>query len=72
MVSGKGDTDQGVERAGGEMPSDCMWGRARSVPRPDGAVPYRRSLAGHQLLVHGRLRRSRVLQRGDSHIACCA
>lgn len=51
------------------MPGDRLRGRPRTVPRPDGAVPHRRALAGHQLFVHGGLRRPRVLQRRDCHIA---
>lgn len=51
------------------MSSDSMRRRARPVPRPDGAVPHRRSLARHQLPVHGGLRGPRLLQRGDRHPA---
>lgn len=51
------------------MPGNRLRGRPRAVPRPDGAVPHRRALARHQLPLHGGLRRPRVLQRRDSHIA---
>lgn len=54
------------------MSSDGMRRRSRSVPRPDGAVPHRGPVPGHQLPVYGRLRGPRVLLGRDCHIACRA
>lgn len=69
MFAGKGDINEGVQCARGEMPGNRVRRRARPVPRPDGIVPHRRTLARHQLSVHGRLRGPWILQRGDCHIA---
>ena len=54
-----------VERPGGAVSSNSVRWRARSIPRPHGAVQDWRQLARHQLLVHGRLRGSRLLLGGD-------
>lgn len=54
------------------MSSNGMRRRSRPVPRPDGAVPHRGPVPGHQLPVHGRLRGPRVLLGRDCHIACRA
>lgn len=53
----------------GAMPGDGVRRRPRSVPRPDGAVQDRRQVSRHQLPVHGRLRRQRLLLCGDGHAA---
>lgn len=53
----------------GAMPGDGVWRRPWSVPRPHGAVQDRRQVSRHQLPVHGRLRRQRLLLRGDGHAA---
>ena len=51
------------------MSGDCLRRCARSIPRSDGAVSDRRTVSRHQLLVHGRLRGSWLLQRGNSDFA---
>lgn len=51
------------------MSGDCLRRCTRSIPRSDGAVSDRRTFARHQLLVHGRLRGSRLLQRGNGDFA---
>ena len=43
------------------MPRHGVRGRTRPVPRPDGTVPDRGSVARHKLPVHGRLRRPGIL-----------
>lgn len=53
----------------GAMPSDGVRRRPRSIPRLDGAVQDRREIPRHQLPVHGRLRRQRLLLGGDGHTA---
>lgn len=68
-IPGKGDSGQGVKCSGSKMPGDSVRRRSRPVSRPDGAVSDRRTLARHELLVHGRLRRPRLLLRRDGDAA---
>lgn len=69
--TGKRDLIEGVERAGGEMPGHSMRWCARSISRSDGIVPDRRTIAGHQLPVHGWLRWPWLLFGRDSDAASC-
>ena len=43
------------------MPGDGVWGHPRSDVRSARAVPYWGAAPGHQLPLHGRLRRPRIL-----------
>lgn len=54
-----------VQCARGEMSGDCLRRCARPIPRFDGAVQNGWKIAGHELSLHGRLRRSRLLFGGD-------
>jgi hypothetical protein len=51
------------------MPGDRLRRCARSISRPNGAIQNRRQLARHQLSIHGRLRRPRLLLSRDGHSA---
>ena len=37
---GAGDTPEGVECTRSKVSGDGVWGCARSISRPDGAIPY--------------------------------
>lgn len=62
FFSGEGHINSRVKRSRGQMSRDRVRRRPRTVPRFDGIVPYRRTLARHQLFIHGRLRRQGILQ----------
>ena len=70
MLTGSWDPRERVKRAGGEVSSDGMWRRSRPVSWPHGTVQDRRQGAGHQLPVHGWLRRPWLSQRWNSFTAC--
>lgn len=50
----------------------CRWGYSRTVLRHEGAVSSGRRLPLHQLLVHGRLCGSGILQRGNFPSSSCS
>lgn len=68
IIAGKRDFSERVKCARGKMPGNCVRRRPRPISRSDGAVPDRRSVSGHQLLVYGRLCGPWLLFSRNSHI----
>jgi len=69
--AGQGDLDQGVQCPGCPMSGDCVRGRPRAIPRPDGALQDRWQIPWHKLPVHGRLCRPWILLCRDCQFTCC-
>ena len=68
--SGQGDPIVREQRSRGAVPCDGLWGHPWSDVRSARAVPYRGAAPGHQLSLHGGLRRPGILLCGG-HISSC-
>lgn len=63
---GERDSGEGIKRSGSQMSGDSVRRCSRPISRFNGAVSNRRSIARHELLVHGRLCWSWLLLCGNS------
>lgn len=66
LFLGEGDSGQGIKCSGSQMSGDSVRRCSRPISRFNGTVSDRRTLTWHELLIHGRLRWSRLLLGRDS------
>jgi hypothetical protein len=69
LLPGQGNTARRIKCAAGRCTRYSVWGYPWSILRFGRIVPHRRPLSGHELFVHGRLRRPGLLLARNGYVA---